>query len=326
MDHDSEIQQLAVFDAADLRVAQGVAQGDPLSFADELVPDDLYRVTGSGPARRLVLRALLDGGFQVVSGAADGRAGRRLHLDSCLTLMARDGTTSEAIVLVEVEADTAQAVYLLPLGRLEQGEDYRLVGIDRHAGTARLAQIACVSFTRGTHIALASGTQVPVEQLRPGDRILTRDDGPQVLRWIGQTTLRATGRFAPVLIRERALHNARDLWLSPDHRIFVWQREDHLRAGRAELMVRVRHLINGDTVVQSEGGFAEYFQLVFDDHQIVYAEGIAAESLLVDHRTRGAVPERIARHATPQHLSYEVSETLLSGTDAVALLRRASGL
>ncbi|WP_282024742.1 Hint domain-containing protein [Limimaricola cinnabarinus] len=326
VDYDSETQQLAVFDATDLRVAQGVAQGDPLSFADELVPDDLYRVEAAGPARRLKLRAMPGGTFQVVSGAADGRAGRRLHLDSCLTLMARDGTTSEAIVLVEVEADTAQAVYLLPLGRLERGEDYRLVGIDRHAGTARLAEIACVSFTRGTHIAMASGAQVPVERLAPGDRILTRDDGPQVLRWVGQTTLRATGRFAPVLIREGALHNARDLWLSPDHRIFVWQREDHLRAGRAELMVRVRHLINGDTVIQSEGGFADYFQLVFDDHQIVYAEGIAAESLLVDHRTRGAVPEGIARHATPQHLSYEVSETLLSGSDAVALLRRASGL
>ncbi|WP_341214376.1 Hint domain-containing protein [uncultured Limimaricola sp.] len=322
----TELQHLMVFDAADLRVAQGVAQGDPMSFADELVLDDVYRVEAKTPGRRLTLRADSDASFRVVEGAADEQTGRMLHIDSCLTLMARDGAASEVIVLVEVEAGAAHAVYLLPLGRLLQGEDYRLVGIDRHAGTARLAQLACVSFTRGTHIALASGAQVPVERLSPGDRILTRDDGPQVLRWIGQTTLRATGRFAPVLIREGALHNARDLWLSPDHRIFVWQREDHVGAGRAELMVRVRHLINGDSVVQSDGGFAEYYQLVFDDHQIVYAEGIAAESLLVDHRTMGALPGGTARHATPQHLSYEVSESLLTGPDAVALLRRASGL
>jgi hypothetical protein len=326
MTNETELQHLMVFDAADLRVSHGVARGDPMSFADELVPDDIYRVGPKAAARRLTLRARADASFRVVDGAADGRGGRTLHIDSCLTLMARDGTASEAIVLVEVEADAALAIYLLPLGRLVQGEDYRLVGIDRHAGTPRLAQLACVSFTRGTHIALASGAQVPVENLRPGDRILTRDGGPQPLRWVGQTTLRATGRFAPVLIREGALHNARDLWLSPDHRIFVWQREDCVGAGRAELMVRVRHLINGDTVVQSEGGFAQYFQLVFDAHQIVYAEGIAAESLLVDHRTKGALPGSISTHATPQHLSYEVSESLLSGSDAAALLRRASGL
>ena len=42
--------------------------------------------------------------------------------------------------------------------------------------------------------------------------------------------------------------------------------------------------------------------------------------------TMGALPGGTARHATPQHLSYEVSESLLTGPDAVALLRRASGL
>ncbi|MGR3200183.1 MAG: Hint domain-containing protein [Limimaricola soesokkakensis] len=321
-----QLQQLAVIDAADFTVSQGVARGEALSFADELVPDDIYRLAPGARRRHLTLRPDAEGGFRVEAGGVDGQAGRSVHIDCCLSLSGRDGSIGEAVVLVEVEAGAAVAIYLLPLGRLSEGEDYRLVGIDRHAGTARLAQVACASFTRGTRIALSSGAQVPVEELAPGDRILTRDDGPQALRWVGRTTLRATGRFAPVLIREGALNNARDLLLSPEHRVFVWQREDHLGTGRSELMIKVCHLVNGDNVVQVEGGFVDYFQLVFDDHQIVYAEGIAAESLLVDRRNAAVLPDDIARHSHPRGLSYEVSESLLPGADAVALLRRASGL
>ena len=72
------------------------------------------------------------------------------------------------------------------------------------------------------------------------------------------------------------------------------------------------------------------FQLLFDDHQIIYAEGIAAESLLIDPRTRAAVPDDIratgsrSDHAHRPHLDYEVQEKLLSQPDAVELLRKAS--
>jgi hypothetical protein len=67
--------------------------------------------------------------------------------------------------------------------------------------------------------------------------------------------------------------------------------------------------------------------LLFDQHQIIYAEGIAAESLLIDPRTRAAVPEGVApgAHEQRRHQSYEVAESLLSGADAADLLRRASG-
>ncbi|MEM8618049.1 MAG: hypothetical protein AAGF20_14090, partial [Pseudomonadota bacterium] len=75
----------------------------------------------------------------------------------------------------------------------------------------------------------------------------------------------------------------------------------------------------------------DYFQLLFDNHQIIYAEGIAAESLLVDPRTRPALPKEVDEalsktlpgHEGAQHLGYEVSEVLLSD-DAAEKLRRAS--
>tara|TARA_B110000967_G_scaffold63843_1_gene65749 strand:+ start:73 stop:369 length:297 start_codon:yes stop_codon:yes gene_type:complete len=98
------------------------------------------------------------------------------------------------------------------------------------------------------------------------------------------------------------------LLVSPDHRLFVYQRQDKLGAGRSEVLVKVRHLVNGDSVYRHDGGFVDYFQLLFDKHQIIYAEGIAAESLQIDPRTRAAVPEdvRVASgnstdHAHRQH-------------------------
>ena len=319
-------QTVPVHLAAQFVVTDGVAEGDGLSFADELVMDDVYQLSPGAERRSLTLRVSPGGRFRVEDGSACGGAGNLVVLDSCLTLMAPDSTTLEALVLVEVVEDGVEAVYLLPLAALLPGMDYRLVGVDRHAATTRFAEVACVSFTRGTHITMASGKQVPIEDLRVGDRVLTRDDGPQAVRWIGRTTLRAVGDFAPVVIRQGTLHNAHDLVVSPDHRIFVYQRQDRLGAGRREVLVKVRHLINGDTVYQQDGGFVEYFQLLFDEHQIIYAEGIAAESLLVDPRTRAALPEEVGQrgHGHRQHLDYEVKETLLALPDAVALLKKAS--
>lgn len=322
-------QTVTVYLASDFIVTDGVAEGDALSFADELVLDDVYQMRKTASRGRLTLTVREDGpGFLIADGTELGRIANQLVLDSCVTVMAPDSTTFEALILVEVEAGGVEAVYLLPLATMITGTEYRLVGVDRHAATVRFAEVACVSFTRGTRITLASGRQTPIEDLQVGDKVLTRDDGPQLVRWIGQTTLRAVGAFAPVVIKKGALHNENDLIVSPDHRLFVYQRQDRLGAGRSEVLVKVRHLINGDTVYQQDGGFVDYFQLLFDDHQIIYAEGIAAESLLIDPRTRAALPENVntkgAGHAHRPHLDYEVQETLLSQPDAVELLRKAS--
>ena len=327
------IQTLPVYRSEGFVVVSGVAEGDGISFADELVMDDFYGLTPG--ARRELLSVALgaeDRLFEVAEGTGAGTPGNPLALDCCITLMAPDGTTYEALVLVEIEEDMAAEIYLLPLATLAPDVEYRLVGVDRQTATTRFSEVACVSFTRGTHITMANGEQRPIERLKVGDSVLTRDYGPQAIRWIGQNTLRAVGAFAPVVIRKGVLHNENDLVVSPDHRIFVYQRKDRLGAGRAEVLVKVRHLINGDTVVQQDGGFVDYFQLLFDDHQIIYAEGIAAESMLIDHRTRRAVPAEVGAqlglplpgHRHRNHMGYEVQESLLTQPDAVDLLRRAS--
>ena len=325
-----QFQSVHVLPADAFRVTDGVAFGEALTFADELVLDDIYEMSATARPVALSLSAQDEGGrFRVAAGGQVGLPGSDVFLDCCVTLMAVDGKTYEALVLVEVVNGGVEAVYMLPLANLLPNRPYRLVGVDRQIATTRFAEVASVSFTRGTRITMASGAQVPIEDIRVGDRVLTRDDGPQIVRWIGETTLRAVGDFAPVVIRKGALHNANDLVLSPDHRLFVYQRQDRLGAGRHEVLVKVRHLINDDTVFQQDGGFVDYFQLLFDQHQIIYAEGIAAESLLIDPRTRAALPahldENVRRgHGHRHHLDYEVRKSLLSSGDAVALLRRAS--
>ena len=322
-------QTLSVYRSDDFPVSEGVAQGDGMSFADDLVMDDIYQLWDR--RERTPISLALDEGsghFTVAEDSPLGTPGNQVVLDSCVTVMGTDSSTQEILLLVEIENGGVEEVYLLPLAQLRPQSDYRLVRIDRHAATRRFAEVACVSFTKGTHITMATGAQVPIEDVQIGDRVLTRDDGPQEVRWVGQTTIRAMGDFAPVVITKGALHNANDLVVSPDHRLFVYQRQDKLGTGRNEVLVKVRHLIDGETVYQQAGGFVDYYQILFDDHQIIYAEGIAAESLLIDTRTKSALPDDVAGqgnlHAYRDHMNYEVQNTLLPTTDAVRLLREAS--
>ncbi len=327
-------QTLAVYQAEHFRVTNGANLGDPVSFAEELMLADIYHL--SPVAREVQLRVIArtDGPFSIAPGTEVGQPGADLHLDCAVTFMAGDGQTHDALVLVETDDEgLACALYLLPLAPLAPRIDYALVGIDTDDLLARFAQLACVSFTRGTLITMASGEQRAVEDLQVGDRVLTRDDGPQALRWIGHRTTRAVGRFAPVQIRAGALNNTNDLVVSPDHRLFIYQRRDALGAGRAEVLVRARHLVNGDTIQRLSGGFVDYFQMLFDQHQIIYAEGIAAESMLIDSRTKAILPSEMAGllgqlqrdHERSGHGSLEVSEEMLSHLDTASILRKSSG-
>lgn len=322
-------QFVSVFEASDLRVVSGANLGDALSFAAELDLDDIYELGPRVRPRRLGLLMERAGPFVVGEGSELGTPGAPVHLDCCLTLMPATGSVAEVLIFVETDAEGRVAnVFAMPLAHIVPRTGYALVRIDRDSARQRFAQAACVSFTRGTRITMATGAQKPVETLEPGDMVLTRDDGPQPLRWIGQTTLRAIGDFAPVRIRAGALNNAGDLLVSPDHRLFIYQRDDAVGAGRREVLVRARHLVNGDSVRVETGGHVDYVQLLFDRHQIIFAEGIAAETLLLDPRTRSALPAELlpgtAHHDTPAHLQYEIGRALLDHPDAADLLRRAS--
>lgn len=327
-------QSIAVYNSAALSNIDGANVGDPISFADELILDDIYDIDPKAKLLRLSIHMRPQGrGFTIAKDTSSGTAGHILHLDSCLTLMSPDGKTTEIILMVEVDLNgDAAEIYALPLSPLFPKVNYALVGIDTQNVSEKFAETACVSFARGTQITLSSGAQCKIEDLKIGDKILTRDAGVQTIRWVGYNTVRAVGEHAPVMIAKGTLNNSEDLILRPDHRLFVYQRSDILGAGRAELLIKARHLVNDDTVVQREGGFIDYFQLLFDAHQIIYAEGIAAETTLMSTRTSAALPEGLREKVSQSqhdfsarmHDEIEVPETLLDRDDAIDILRRAS--
>lgn len=336
--HDSQILKSAapgvpVYDARDFRVAMGVNIGDPIGDASELVLDDVYHLTPGARPRPIAIS--MEQGLErltVAPGSEIGQPGARLFLDCLATLMAPDGTTVEALVLVVLDSRTQYIaqVCLMPFATLLPRTDYALVSVDRESAQDRFVEQACASFARGTKITLGTGEQRAIELLQPGDKVLTRGNGVQPIRWIGQRTVRAQGARAPVVIRAGALNNLDALSLSPNHRVFIYQREDRLRTGRREVMVRAELLVNGTTVVRGEGGFVDYFQLLFDNHEIVYAEGIATESLPLDAATRPALPkelrERIGREGVPRRgpRAFELPEGVLDGRTATDVLRAAS--
>ncbi len=329
---DTIVQSVAVHRAEAFRVSHGANMGDALSFMGDVELNDIYEFRDA-PRQRLSFHAAEDGQFSIAADSEIGRAGARLFLDSVMMFMTSDGQSTDILTLVETGADGhVENVFLLPLTPLIPDTEYTLVGLDRDGARARFAQVACVSFTRGTHITLASGAQVRIEDLRVGDKVLTRDDGAREIRWIGQSTVRASGDFAPILIRAGVLNNAGDLLVSPDHRLFVYQRTDRIGTGHPELLVKARHLVNGDTVTVRQGGFVEYFQILFDRHHIIYAEGIAAESMLIDSRTRPALPsellaklsEVLPDHGARNDHGIDVQKALLERPDAIDILRRAS--
>lgn len=323
---------LSVLPATALRVEHGANFGDTLSVADDLLLDDVYALAFDAAPAPLMLVPQDHGHFKISQDSPQGAAGAMLALDACVTLMSQDGKTTELLILVELDADHIAQIYALPLVPLCAKTEYQLVGIDTENARAKLAQVACVSFTRGTHITLSTGEQRRIEDLQIGDRVLTRDDGPQEIRWIGQSTTRATGDFAPIRIAAGVLHNTHDLLVSPEHRLFLYQRSDQLNLGRSELLIRARHLENGTTIARHEGGFVDYFQVLFDSHQIIYAEGIAAETLLLDDHTRPALPGDLAQrlsaggldHDPRQHSAIEVEETQIDRSNVLSLLRRAT--
>ena len=148
-----------------------------------------------------------------------------------------------------------------------------------------------ICFTPGTLIATAQGPR-PVEDLRRGDWVVTRDHGLQQLRWIGRRTVAATGAMAPVRIDPVLLPGATaPLLVSPQHRI-LWQGpRAQMLFGEAEVLVTAKHLLASPAARQVEGGDVTYLHLMFDHHEIVLANGVPTESFYPGDMALGATTE-----------------------------------
>ena len=275
--------------AEDIFVAQGANLGDALGGPDEVVLGDIYEVEADARPLRVVLGAPENGVQRVGAGSEVGTPGSQVDLEAHLTLMSDDGDRVE-LALLRLEGEER---LVLPLSPLAPNTDYALIQINRAKKTRQLADLICLSFGRGTMIAMADGLQRAIETLKPGERVLTRDHGPQQLRWVGHARMKAAGAFAPVVISAGVLGNAGDLIVGQHHRIFLYQRKKIAGLATSELLIQARHFVDGERAYLRATGYIDYFSLIFDQHEIIYAEGVPVESLMVSDATVQRLPEEI---------------------------------
>jgi len=133
-------------------------------------------------------------------------------------------------------------------------------------------------FVAGTLIQTVGGEK-PVEKLVPGDLVFTRDNGPQPLRWVGQTTRVAVGVDAPILIAANTLGKHPSVAFSPNHRVFLEGYTSELLYNLSGVLAKAAHLINGHSIRRiSDGRPVIYCHLLFDQHQVILGNGVWSES------------------------------------------------
>ncbi|MCW1917664.1 Hint domain-containing protein [Rhodobacter sp. KR11] len=162
--------------------------------------------------------------------------------------------------------------------------------------TFRNIETIVMCFTPGTRIATPRGP-VPVQKLRVGDLVLTRDHGAQPLRWIGRKQIGAAEMAAdpslrPVRIKAGALGAGlplRGMDVSRQHRMLMGAAREALLFGTPEVLVRACHLTHLPGVREVMRDSVTYIHLLFDRHELVLAEGAWSESFQPGERTLGGM-------------------------------------
>ncbi len=116
--------------------------------------------------------------------------------------------------------------------------------------------------------------EIPVEDIRPGDLVLSADGAALRVRWVGhrRADCRANPEHAPIRIRAGALGAGtprRDLVVSPDHALFI-----------DGLLIPAERLVNGGTIVRDAATRVIYHHVELEHHAVLLAEGAPAESYL----------------------------------------------
>ncbi len=152
--------------------------------------------------------------------------------------------------------------------------------IASNTGTSTL-NVTC--YRRGTRILTDRG-EVPVEDLRIGDLVVTLSGIARPIRWIGGRHIDlarhpAPDQVRPILIRAGAVADGmprRDLYVSPDHAILL-----------DGALILARQLVNGASIERLDDCLnVTYYHVELETHDILMAEGLPAESYL-DTGNRG---------------------------------------
>lgn len=144
-----------------------------------------------------------------------------------------------------------------------------------------------ICFVRGVLIATTKGPK-RVETLKIGDLVLTKDNGSKPVRWIGHRKIGAEllaskPELAPIRIKVGALGPnmpEKDLVVSQQHRILVRSKIAQKMFDGNEVLVAAKLLLDIDGIEICDDMIeVDYFHLLFDQHEIIFANGAETESL-----------------------------------------------
>ena len=199
-----------------------------------------------------------------------------------------DGARTVAATLIDAGSDAPPLVMFV--GDLPpQGRDlwvvYHMIGerIDQ-PDVPFSGGVIC--FTPGTRISTPDGPRA-VETLREGDRVLTKDNGPQELLWIGGRRMTGARLYTmphlrPVRISASAFGIERpeeSFLVSPEHRMIVKGAVARSLFNTPEVLVAAKDLVNGTTIFPDRSvREVTYIHMLLDSHQVVWANGVETES------------------------------------------------
>lgn len=135
----------------------------------------------------------------------------------------------------------------------------------------------------GTFIATQRG-EIAAENLRPGDRVVSRDRGLVPLRWVGQITAdtRQNRDNSPIRIPRHALGRnlpTRDLYVAPDQKIWLKGAGFRDLFASHEVLIPASALAGWSGITQAAYlTEATYMLLLFDQPEIIIADGLQIES------------------------------------------------
>jgi hypothetical protein len=187
--------------------------------------------------------------------------------------------------IIQAKSDTqSNRRIILRSGQLNRGE--AIFDIRPLSAQNSVSAQSMVCFTPDTRILTAFG-HMPIQDLTPGDLIHTADNGLQPLLWIGsreitRARLHVAPHLAPIKVRKDAFGPdlpMADMWVSPAHRFLLRSRRFNDQFGENEVLAPASGLINGTTITTDTGKQdTRYVHMLFEEHQVVFAENVPTES------------------------------------------------
>lgn len=162
-------------------------------------------------------------------------------------------------------------------------------GASANSSSFTAENTAVVCFADGTLILTDRG-EIPIENLRLGDKVVTKDNGSQEIVWIGshkisQAQLRQNSKLSPIWIAPEVTGGTSPLIVSRQHGVL-------LKCEGEETLIRAAHLarLNGGKARIMYGRkTVTYYHLMFESHQIIFANGAPAESLFPGEQALAAL-------------------------------------